>query len=209
MRLNGVAENRGLLQVSWAQREELERWAQSRALPAGNVFRARLILSLAEGVSYREIERTLGASAPRISKWKRRFEESGMAGLQGQHKGSQPRTATPAVQARILRRAQQKPVDGSTHWSCRPRRLRLDSSRPFWSVQSRIFRRVSGYVALCPEPLASAHASAPVRNPAGWRHLAQFRLPRELVRSRTRAAADETAIRKGPVLRPQAHRSWT
>jgi len=42
-----------------------------------------------------------------------------MAGLQGQHKGSQPRTATPAVQARILRRAQQKPVDGSTHWSCR------------------------------------------------------------------------------------------
>ena len=42
-----------------------------------------------------------------------------MAGLQGQHKGSQPRTATPAVQARILRRAQQKPSDGTTHWSCR------------------------------------------------------------------------------------------
>ena len=42
-----------------------------------------------------------------------------MAGLQGQHKGSQPRTVTPAVQARIIRRAQQKPSDGSTHWSCR------------------------------------------------------------------------------------------
>jgi response regulator of citrate/malate metabolism len=42
-----------------------------------------------------------------------------MAGLQGQHKGSQPRTVTPTVQARILRRAQQKPSDGSTHWSCR------------------------------------------------------------------------------------------
>src|SRR4051794_9603555 len=41
-----------------------------------------------------------------------------MAGLQGQHKGSQPRTATPTVQARILRRAQQNPVNGSTHWSC-------------------------------------------------------------------------------------------
>jgi len=54
-----------------------------------------------------------------VSKWKSRFEESGMAGLQGQHKGSQPRTVTPAVQARIIRRAQQKPSDGSTHWSCR------------------------------------------------------------------------------------------
>src|SRR3954470_18073068 len=129
MRLNGVAENRGLLQVSWEQREELERWAQSRALPAGNVFRARLILSLAEGVSYREIERTLGASAPTVSKWKRRFEQSGMAGLQGQHKGSQPRTATPTVQARMIRRAQQKPSDGITHWSCRKLAMALGLSK--------------------------------------------------------------------------------
>ena len=114
-----MADNQGLLQLGTEQREELERWAQSRALPAGDVFRARLILSLADGLSYREIARKLGASAPTVSKWKSRFEQSGLAGLQGTHRGSQPRTATPAVQARILRRAQQKPSDGSTHWSCR------------------------------------------------------------------------------------------
>lgn len=114
-----MADNRRLLQVSSEQREELERWAQSRALPAGDVFRARLILALADGLTYREIERKLGASAPTVVKWKSRFEQAGMAGLQGQHRGSQPRAATPAVQARILRRAQQKPSDGSTHWSCR------------------------------------------------------------------------------------------
>jgi len=105
--------------VSSEQREELERWAQSRALPAGDVFRARLILALADGLSYRDIERKLGASAPTVAKWKSRFEQAGMAGLQGQHRGSQLRAATPAVQARIIRRAQQKPADGSTHWSCR------------------------------------------------------------------------------------------
>lgn len=105
--------------MSSEQREELERWAQSRALPAGDVFRARVILSLANGQSYREIERKLGASAPTVSKWKSRFEQSGMAGLQGRHQGSKPRTVTAAVQARIIRRAQQKPSDGSTHWSCR------------------------------------------------------------------------------------------
>jgi hypothetical protein len=38
------------------EKPELERWAQSRTLPAGDVFRARLILALAEGKSYREIE---------------------------------------------------------------------------------------------------------------------------------------------------------
>ena len=105
--------------MSSEQREELERWAQSRALPAGDVFRARLILALADGLSYRDIERNLGASAPTVAKWKSRFEQAGMAGLQGQHRGSQLRAATPAVQARIIRRAQQKPADGSTHWSCR------------------------------------------------------------------------------------------
>jgi transposase len=114
-----VAHNRELLQVSSEERRELQRWAQSRTLPAGDVFRARLILALADGLSYRDIQRQYGASAPTVSLWKRRFEEHRMAGLQGQHKGSQPRTATPVVQARVIKRAQQKPPDGSTHWSCR------------------------------------------------------------------------------------------
>ena len=114
-----MADNQGLLHVDSQQREELESWAQSRTLPAGDVFRARLILAVADGMSYREIERKLGASAPTVSKWKMRFEKKGIEGLQGCHQGSKPRRATPAIQARILRRAQQKPADGSTHWSCR------------------------------------------------------------------------------------------
>lgn len=114
-----MADNQGLLQISSEQREELDRWAQSRTLPAGDVFRARLVLCLADGLSYREIERKLGASAPTVSKWKNRFEQAGVAGLQAQHRGSRPRSVTPAVQASILRRARRKPSDGSTHWSCR------------------------------------------------------------------------------------------
>ena len=42
-----------------------------------------------------------------------------MAGLEAQHKGSKPRTATPAVQAKMYRKVQQEPKDGSTHWSVR------------------------------------------------------------------------------------------
>ncbi len=114
-----MADNRNLLQLNPEQRQELERWAQSRTLPAGDVLRARLILALADGLSYREIQRRLGASAPTVSLWKGRFEESGIAGLQGRHKGSRPHAATAAVQARVIRRVQQKPTDGSTHWSCR------------------------------------------------------------------------------------------
>jgi transposase len=114
-----VADNQGLLDLSVEHRDELRGWAQSRSLPAGYVFRARLILALADGLTYRQIEQTLGASAPTVSKWKIRFEEHGIEGLQGRHQGSKPRRATPSVQGRVIRRAQQKPSDGSTHWSCR------------------------------------------------------------------------------------------
>src|SRR3954469_23384169 len=59
------------------QRAELTRWAQSRTLPAGDVFRARLILALAEGRSYRQIMSSLQTTAPTISRWKQRFEQAG------------------------------------------------------------------------------------------------------------------------------------
>jgi transposase len=108
-----------LLQLSESQREELTMWAHSRSLPAGDVFRAKLILSLADGMTYEQIITALGTTKPTIARWKARFEEAGMDGLQPRHKGSQPRAATPSVQARVARRVQQKPPDGCTHWSCR------------------------------------------------------------------------------------------
>jgi transposase len=114
-----MRRNQAVLAITDEQRIELTRWAQSRTLPAGDVFRARLMLALAEGQTYSKIMATLQTSAPTISRWKQRFEEDGIAGLDPRHKGSKPRVANAAVQARIARKTQQKPSDGSTHWSCR------------------------------------------------------------------------------------------
>jgi transposase len=114
-----MAQYGSLLILSTDEREELVRWAQSRTLPSGDVSRARLILALADGLSYREIERKLNTSAPTIARWRKRFEKDRIEGLNPRHKGSRPRVVTPAVQARIVRRTMQPPPDGSTHWSCR------------------------------------------------------------------------------------------
>ena len=114
-----VAGYRELLSLTMDQREELKRWAQSRSLPARDVFRARLILALADGRTYAAIKQSLHTTAPTISRWKQRFEAFGIDGLEPQHKGSRPRTATPTVQAKVCRKVQQRPNDGSTHWSVR------------------------------------------------------------------------------------------
>src|SRR5437773_2886097 len=114
-----MTDNRNLLTLTAEEEQELMRWAQSRSLPAGDVFRARLILALGDGMTYDAIQQSLHTSAPTISRWKQRFEEFGIEGLEPQHKGSKPRTATPAVQAKVCRKVQQKPIDGTTHWSVR------------------------------------------------------------------------------------------
>jgi transposase len=111
--------NQIVLSVTEEQRSELRKWAASRTLAAGDVFRARLILALAEGRTYTQIMTSLETTAPTIARWKQRFEQDGLAGLNPRHKGSQPRVANAAVQARIARKTQHKPSDGSTHWSCR------------------------------------------------------------------------------------------
>src|SRR5205809_4876868 len=105
--------------LSEDQQLELSRIAQSRSLPAGYVFRARLILMLAEGVSFRTIKQRLGTTAPTISRWKQRFLTSGIDGLDTSHPGQSASVLTPKLRARILSATRKKPKDGSTHWSCR------------------------------------------------------------------------------------------
>src|SRR5688572_27564433 len=124
-----MRRNQWVLSITDEQRGELIKWAQSRTLPAGDVFRARLILALADGQSYRQIMDTLQTTAPTISRWKQRFEEHGMAGLDPRHQGSRPRVANAAMQAKIARKTQQKPTDGSTHWSCRKMAAALGLSK--------------------------------------------------------------------------------
>ena len=114
-----MRQNQKVLSLSEEQRSELSKWAASRTLPAGDVFRARLILALAEGRTYSQIMASLGTTAPTISRWKQRFEQDGLAGLDPRHKGSQPRVAHAAVQAKVARKSHLMPTDGSTHWSCR------------------------------------------------------------------------------------------
>jgi transposase len=114
-----MAGYQAVIELSAEEREELTRWSNSRTLRAGDVFKARVILALADGKSYSTVEAELNTSRPTIARWKDRFEELRIPGLEGQHKGSLPRKATPAVQARLLKKTQQKPEDGSTHWSCR------------------------------------------------------------------------------------------
>jgi transposase len=116
--------------LSEEERIELQQITQSRSLPAGDVMRARMILLLSEGISYREIQGLLNTTAPTISLWKDRFLQLRVGGLtEERHPGQKPSVRTPKLQARILAAIKDGPKDGSTHWSCRKLATRFGVSK--------------------------------------------------------------------------------
>ena len=107
------------LMLDEEQRSELEDIGGAQSLPAGFVLRAKIVLLLADGWSYRDIIDKLDSSTSTVGKWKRRFLESGLDGLETERPGQAPPKLTPKLRARILNATRRKPRDGSTHWSCR------------------------------------------------------------------------------------------
>src|SRR5258705_3413016 len=84
---------------------------------------------LAEGVSFSTIKQQLQTTAPTIIRWKQRFRQSGLEGLDTYYPGQKPSVLAPALRAGILSATRRKPGDGSTHWSCRKLASALDVSK--------------------------------------------------------------------------------
>jgi len=101
------------------QRAELQVQLRRRNLPASVAHRMRILLPLADGASYTEIQQKLNTAATTISRWKKRYEEAGLEGLATFHPGQPPRLLTAELRARILSKTKEAPPDGSTHWSLR------------------------------------------------------------------------------------------
>lgn len=138
--------------LSAEERDELEQMTRSRSLPAADIFRARLILMLAEGVPYRTIQERLGTTAATISRWKDRFLKGRIAGLMEiRHPGKKPFVITAALTARVLAATRRKPKDGSTHWSCRKLAKHLgigkDAVQRIWQRAELKPHRLERYMA--------------------------------------------------------------
>ncbi len=105
--------------LSEVERRELEARAKGRTVRAEDAQRARLILLLAEGRAYAEIEEKLDCSQRFIKLWRSRFLSQRLDGLYARHQGRRPAPESDRLAAQILAATRQTPADGSTQWSCR------------------------------------------------------------------------------------------
>ena len=77
------------------EREELEWMARSYTLPYRDVIRARIVLYAARGMENREIAERLDTRREIVSKWRKRFFEEGLIGLEEKPRGGKPAVFSP------------------------------------------------------------------------------------------------------------------
>ena len=107
------------LRITGSQREQLEGWSRSRVVPHRQVLRARIVLMAADGVANQVIAERLGTSRPSVLKWRARFQNAGIHGLEeAEGRGPKPTYGQDFVE-RVIATALRPPEDGSTHWSTR------------------------------------------------------------------------------------------
>src|SRR6202048_3654404 len=102
--------------------------AASRTMKAGEVRRAKVILRLAAGQSYRTIMKQEGCGQDFVARWKERFGRERLAGLYARHRGKIVSENIIRQEAKILNATKQPPPDGSTHWSSRKLARHLGAS---------------------------------------------------------------------------------
>jgi transposase len=119
-------------------RQILERWKRGRSTPARLVMRAGIVLLAAAGLQNRAIARELGTNRLLVGKWRRRFVEKGLAGIEkdAPRGGRKPRVRE-AVSARIIEWTTRKKPSNATHWSTRTLAAELGVSR---SMVNRVWR---------------------------------------------------------------------
>jgi hypothetical protein len=103
------------LRITGNQREQLEGWSRSRVVPHRQVLRARIVLMAAEGVANQVIAERVGTSRPSVLKWRARFQNAGIDGLEeAEGRGPKPTYGRDFVE-RVIATALRPPDDGTTH----------------------------------------------------------------------------------------------
>ncbi|HET6545444.1 MAG TPA: IS630 family transposase [Rhodanobacteraceae bacterium] len=136
------------------ERMELQRQANARNGRADSARHARLILLLADGLTWAQIRAKLDCADSYISRWSTRFQTDRLAGLFARYAGRERYKVTERLEARVLAwTTKRKPADGSTHWSSRKLAAELGGDvshmtvARIWAKHALKPHRLQGYIA--------------------------------------------------------------
>jgi hypothetical protein len=95
-----MAKSPFVIVLSGEERAELERRVACYTLPHKVVVRAKMILYAADGASNAEIARRLETAAEVVGRWRKRFFEERLVGLDDRQRAGRPRRFPPGADRR-------------------------------------------------------------------------------------------------------------
>jgi transposase-like protein len=82
------------------ERANLDERARAHSAPYWEVVRARIVLLAAEGLANKEIAARLDTTPQTVCKWRKRFYEEGLGGLEDRPRSGRPPTFSPRGEGR-------------------------------------------------------------------------------------------------------------
>ena len=99
------------------ERKVLEARCRAPSTPQGEVKGARIVLLAADGHSTRAIAKEVGVQPRIVSKWRHRFADQGLAGLNDRPRAAKPRIYGQATNKRILALLDKPAPPGYARWT--------------------------------------------------------------------------------------------
>lgn len=107
------------IELSTAEREDLEAWTRRPKTAQALAQRARAILLCAEGLANTAVAARVGWTQQTVGKWRRRFLERRLDGLLDEPRPGAPRRISDAAVERVLVLTLESTPADATHWSTR------------------------------------------------------------------------------------------
>jgi transposase len=108
-----------IVEVTAAERFELESLANRRKTAQAMAMRARIVLGCASGMHNKDVAAQLGIDPVTVSKWRRRFLADRLDGLRDEPRSGAPRTVDDARIEAVITQTLESLPSGATHWSSR------------------------------------------------------------------------------------------
>ena len=108
---------KAVLELTDAERGQLRRWARRRKSSQALALRSRIVLGCAAGLTNKEVAACEGVSQPTVGKWRARFVELRLDGLDDDPRPGRPPSITAEqVEDVVVATLESTPVN-ATHWS--------------------------------------------------------------------------------------------